>query len=115
VRQSITVAAGGFAVLQDYWRVDGEEPFSAHGVFSVDPGSGEVLHHWFDSRGFTAVEPARGGWDGESLVVVRSSPRGVNRTTFAVDSDLLLHTVEFRAPREDEFGSVARGRYGRAD
>jgi hypothetical protein len=79
---TFTVAAGGFALVQDYRSDTG---LTGHGVFSVS--GDEVLWHWFDSIGYPPETPARGGYEGEALVLTRTSPRGTNRTTFMLDGD----------------------------
>ncbi|WP_053227021.1 DUF1579 domain-containing protein [Solirubrobacter soli] len=89
-RMTLSVAAGGFALVQDYRSDTG---LTGHGVFSVS--GDEVLHHWFDSFGFPVEAPARGGFDGEALVVERTSPRGTNRTTFALADGELRQRIEF--------------------
>jgi hypothetical protein len=87
---SFAVAAGGFAVVQDYASDSG---LTGHGVFSVS--SDEVLWHWFDSIGYPPEVPARGAFEGDALVLERTSPRGVNRTTFALVGPSLRQCVEF--------------------
>jgi hypothetical protein len=69
------VAAGGFALVQDYRSDTG---LTGHGVFSVS--GDDVLHHWFDSIGYPTEAPARGGFEGDALVLERTTPRGTNRT-----------------------------------
>jgi hypothetical protein len=86
-RMSFAVAAGGFAVLQDYASDTG---LTGHGVLSVD--GGEILHHWLDSIGHPA-QTAHGGFDGDALVLERTSPRATNRTTLALDGDVLRQTI----------------------
>lgn len=110
----LRLAAKGFVLVQDYAsRRDGRSDLDGHGVFSVDPETEEVLWHWFDSIGFSALKPARGGWAGNRLVLERSSPRGANRTTWSVEDGALLQTVQFRAPRAGEFSVLLHGRYAR--
>ncbi|MDA0165865.1 DUF1579 domain-containing protein [Solirubrobacter ginsenosidimutans] len=84
------LAAGGFAVVQDYRSSAG---LTGHGVFSVS--GDEVLWHWFDSIGYPPEIPARGGFSGDVLVLERTSPRGTNRTTFALAGSSLRQRVEF--------------------
>jgi hypothetical protein len=56
------------AVLQDYRRVadDGAE-LVGHGVFLLDPASGDLLWWFFDSTGVPPA-PRRGRWTGDGLV-----------------------------------------------
>jgi hypothetical protein len=108
------LAAGSFVLVQDYASSrDGRSELSGHGVFSVEPGTEEVLWHWFDSIGFPAVEPARGGWTGDCLVLERSSSRGTNRTTWLLENGELHQTVQLRGPGADDFSVLVRGRYTR--
>lgn len=108
------LAAGKFVLVEDYAsRRDGQPDLSGHGVFSVDPGTGDVLWHWFDSIGFPAAEPARGGWKDECLVLERSSSRGTNRTTWSLEGGELHQIVEFRPPGADELTVLVHGRYTR--
>jgi hypothetical protein len=87
---SFGVAAGGFAVVQDYRSSAG---LTGHGVFSV--AGDEVLWHWFDSIGYAVEVPARGGFEGDVLVLERTSSRGTNRTTFALVGSSLRQRVKF--------------------
>ena len=89
-QMTLGVAAGGFALVQDYRSDTG---LTGHGVFSVS--GDEVLYHWFDSFGFPVEAPARGGFEGDALVLERSSPRGTNRTTFAPAGAGLHQRIEF--------------------
>src|SRR3954453_15264936 len=84
------VGAGGFALVQDYRSDTG---LTGHGVFSAI--GDEVLWHWFDSIGYPAEVPARGGFEGNTLTLTRTSPRGTNRTTFTLDGDELHQRIEF--------------------
>src|SRR6202012_5847952 len=54
---SFRVAAGGFALVQDY-----AGTLTAHGVFCVEPDGGAVVWYWFDSIGYPPV-PAYGGFE----------------------------------------------------
>jgi hypothetical protein len=85
---TFAVAAGGFALVQDYRSDTG---LTGHGVFSVS--GDEVLWHWFDSIGYPVETPARGGFDGDALVLTRTSPRGTNRTTFTLESERLRQDI----------------------
>jgi hypothetical protein len=87
-RMTFAIAAGGFAVLQDYASDTG---LTGHGVLSAS--GDEVLHHWVDSIGHPA-QAARGRFDGDALVLERTSPRGTNRTTLRIDGDRLVQTIE---------------------
>jgi hypothetical protein len=60
-------------------------------VFSVS--GDEVLWHWFDSIGYPSEVPARGGFEGDALVLERTSPRGTNRSTFTLEGDRLRQEI----------------------
>ena len=68
---TFSLAAGGFALVQDYRSDTG---LTGHGVFSA--GEDAVLWHWFDSIGHPPELPARGAFDGDALVLERTTPRG---------------------------------------
>jgi hypothetical protein len=82
--------AGGFAITQDY---ESETGLTGHGVFSAEEDA--VLWHWFDSIGYPPETPARGEWAGDTLTLTRTSPRGTNRTTFALTGETLTQRIEF--------------------
>jgi Protein of unknown function (DUF1579) len=88
-------ALAGFAVLQDYRhrRADGQE-LSGHGVFTADPGSGETLWYHFDSYGWPPEGPARGGWDGDTLTLVKTTARGTARHVFTLDGERLTYVID---------------------
>jgi len=72
----------GFNVAGDY--VEGKEGkvvYRGHSVFGVDPASGEVVWYWFDSMGTPLAGPARGKWDGDTLVLRNKQPQGEGRYT----------------------------------
>jgi hypothetical protein len=81
--------AGGFAVAHDYRSDTG---LTGHGVFSADEDT--VLWHWFDSIGYPPETPARGAWAGDTLTLTRTTPRGTNRTTFALTGETLTQRIE---------------------
>jgi hypothetical protein len=106
-RHTFSTAIGGRNLLQDYAETRaGEESLSGHGVFTVDPESGEVLWFWFDSFGFPPLDPARGAVAGDTLTLEKTTVRGSQRTTFARDGDELAHRIEYRAPGAGEFAPL---------
>jgi hypothetical protein len=86
-RMTFGVAAGGFAIVQDYASDTG---LTGHGVLSVT--GDQVTYHWFDSIGH-AAQPAGGAFEGDALVLERTSPRGTNRTTLTLERDCLRQTI----------------------
>ena len=47
----------------------------------------------FDSIGYPPEVPARGAFDGDTLVLERTTPRGTNRTTFTLDGERLSQDI----------------------
>jgi hypothetical protein len=104
----LRLAADGLVLVED----DESAAVRGHGVLSIDPDSGEVVRHWWDSIG-PPSESARGGWTGDDLVLERSSPRGTNRTSWTLEGDVLRQTVAVRAPGEREFAILVRATHRR--
>ncbi|MBZ6075830.1 DUF1579 family protein [Microvirga puerhi] len=79
------VTLGGFVLEQDYRQErDGRETFQAKGLFTFDSDLSEYRLFWFDDLGFPPAEPAGGTWEGDTLTVLRRSPRAIARHTFAI-------------------------------
>jgi hypothetical protein len=81
------VALGGFFVVQDYAEEKGGRlVFEGHGLLGYDAATGEVAWTWADSMGFVPDAPARGRWQqdggGDTLVLLKRTPRGSGRYTF---------------------------------
>lgn len=109
-------AAGGAALVADYAsEQDGRPSLAGHGVLSVDPETHEVLWHWFDTVGHPPREPGVGTFgDDDVLVLVRTSPRGINTTTLRRTEEGLEQTIAFTPPG-GEAVELVRGLYlGRA-
>jgi len=113
---TFAVAAGGFALVQDYAEErDGAPALTGHGVFAVEPGSEDVLWFWFDAIGHPPTAPSRGrfGADGTTLVLEKTTPRGVQRATFARDGEALHHRLDVRLAGEDAFATLVTATYAR--
>ncbi|MFE0023674.1 DUF1579 family protein [Amycolatopsis sp. NPDC059021] len=108
-------ALGGFAVIQDYRQVraDGGPEFLAHNVFTADPETGETLWYGFDSYGFPPEAPARGGWDGGTLVLEKKTPRGTAVHRLTPDGGVLRHDIDVRMGEAETFSPFLRARYTR--
>jgi hypothetical protein len=109
------VVTDGMALTQDYEEEkDGAIVFRGHGVFTIDPESGDVLWWWFDSMGFPPETPARGRWDGDTLTFLKTSPRGDGRYVYVLEgSDTYTFSIENRFPGQDDFCLFMKGRYRR--
>ena len=89
-RISARIDLGGRALIQDYSAERDEKPWlSAHVVFAFDEPNASYSLYWFDSLGFVPAQAAPGQWNGEALIFIRSSPRGMTR-----------HTCRFPEPRK---------------
>ena len=113
---SFAVTAGGFALVQEYAEHrDGAPMLTGHGVFSVDPSDGCVVWFWFDSIGYPPLTPSRGSFasDGTTLRVEKTTPRGVQRASFAIAGEVLVHRIEVRLPEASEFACLVDARYER--
>jgi hypothetical protein len=92
----------GFAIVQDYTQeIGGKIVFRGHGVFGVDVPANEVHWYWVDSTGHWPPGPAKGKWDGNTLVMTSSSPQGLGRYTFRFEGK---DTLEFRLENSSDGG-----------
>ena len=82
-RLSGRVALDGMFVVADYTEEkEGKVVYGGHSVFGWDGQSKTVAWYWFDSMGDSPQEPARGTWDGDTLVLKSTSPRAQGRYTY---------------------------------
>jgi hypothetical protein len=107
-------AVDGMALIQDYSEEkDGETLFRGHGVFIIDPASGDVIWWWFDSMGFPPDPPARGSWNDDRLLFEKNTPRGEARYEFRFGGDHYDFRIENRFPGQKDFAEFMRGHYRR--
>ena len=104
----------GLHLLLDYaeQRVDGAS-FDAHSVLAIDPETGDWLLFLFDSFGYPPLQPARGRWEENRLVLEKRTPRGVGRTIFEIGPDEFRYGVASRAHEAAIFTPVMDGVYRR--
>ena len=98
---TITGAAelGGSLVVQRYTQYrDDTMSFASVGVWMTDPATGEFLYYAFDSAGFPAEPPARGGWQNGDVVLERTTARGSSRLVVRSTADGWSWSKAFRAP-----------------
>ena len=80
------VGLDGFFVLHDYVQEKaGQVVFRGHGIFGWDgnaPEGGCYTWYWVDSMGSVPAQPARGQWQGDTLSLLSTSPRGMARYTY---------------------------------
>lgn len=105
---------GDILLVQHYQQERRGQPgLSLRGFFTVDPGQGDVLYYAFDPFGFPPLEPARGGWEDETLAVGKSTPRGEARHRFAWQGDRYRYTIENRLPGQETFTPFLTATYVR--
>ncbi|RRI02632.1 DUF1579 domain-containing protein [Mesorhizobium tamadayense] len=106
---------GGLFVVQRYRQSrDGNVSFAAHNVFGFDQPGGVFTMHQFDSMGFVPAAPATGTWSGNTLSLLRSSPRGAARVTYDFDSnDSYRMRLQFKPAGSDAWQDMVSGLYRR--
>jgi hypothetical protein len=106
---------GGLFVAQRYRQTrDGKESFASHNVFGFDQADGLTKMFAFDSMGFFPASPASGAWDGDRLVLERSSPRGAARLTYMLDGPDSYRThLEFKPAGSANWQDMAKGTFRR--
>ena len=102
----------GHNLIHDYHetRSDGFV-FDGHGVFNLDASSKEVIWFWFDSYGFPPLNPARGHWDDEKLMLIKQTERGIGKSTFKFSHNLFSYVTEVQLKGESEFAQVMQGEF----
>ncbi|RNF82612.1 DUF1579 family protein [Montanilutibacter psychrotolerans] len=114
-RSTCRSALDGMALVQDYEEEkDGRVAFRGHGVFTIEPGSDDVLWWWFDSMGLPP-ERARGHWDGDELLFEKSSTKGDVRYRYTFNDDGYRFVIENRFAGDAAFSEFMRGDYTRHD
>ncbi|MFD2056496.1 DUF1579 family protein [Mesorhizobium calcicola] len=106
---------GGLFVVQRYrQRRDGTVSFGSHNVFGFDQANSTFTMHQFDSMGFVPAAPATGTWDGNTLTLLRSSPRGSARVTYDFDTeDNYRMRLQFQPAGSDVWQDMVSGVYSR--
>ncbi|EJC81619.1 hypothetical protein Rleg4DRAFT_3305 [Rhizobium leguminosarum bv. trifolii WSM2297] len=107
---------GGFFLEQRYRQTrGGAVAFEARNVFGFDASDQSYKLYQFDSAGFAPPSPASGEWNGNELVLMKTSPRGRQRTAFAFDNeDCYRMGVSFSPAGSDTWQEVVSGIYRRA-
>lgn len=106
------LVAGGTALAQTYHQQrEGQLALSGHGVFTLDPQTGEVLWFWFDDFGFPPLSPARGDWTAEGLRLEKRTPRGETRYLFAPEASGWRQVTELRLGGQETFSPFLKASY----
>lgn len=100
------------AMIHDYdeTRADGT-PFNGHGVWCAD--GDDLVWFWFDTYGFPPLPPARGGWRDTSLVMTKTTPRGLGRSIWTCDGRVLTYRVEAQPTGQPDMSLIMQGRFER--
>ena len=107
---------GGFFVEQCYRQErEGTPSFAARNMLAFDVADGSYKLYQFDSIGFVPQSPATGHWNGDDLVLVKTSPRGSQRTVYRFENeDCYRMSVHFSPSGSDIWQDVVSGMYRRA-
>lgn len=111
---SAHAGVGGSALVSAYRQEsdDGTAMMHAHSVFTVDPGSGDVVMHFFSSMG-GEPQVMRGRADGNALVLEGVGPGGRMRHVFRYGDGTM--EVESLAEADDGgWTKLFEGRYVRS-
>jgi hypothetical protein len=100
---------GGAVLVQRWQDTRPEDVFELINVFMEDPATGEVLLYAYDSLGYPPDPPARGSWDGDHLVLWRSTERGESRVEFSPTPDGFRWSKRYRRSRTDAWQPVIDG------
>jgi hypothetical protein len=95
-KNTIRLDLDGFFAIQDYVQEqDGRVTFKGHGMFGWDGERQAYAWYWADSMGFVPDGPAYGQWNGDTLRLSRSTPRGQARYVFRFEGPHTYHfTIE---------------------
>ena len=78
----------GMFVISEYRQErDGKVTYRGHGVFGWDDKQSVYTMYWFDSMGFDPGGPARGKWEGNSLMFEMQTPMGYSRYEYRFAAD----------------------------
>lgn len=78
----------GMFVISDYRQErDGRVTYRGHGVFGWDAKQGVYTMYWFDSMGSDPGGPARGKWEGSTLIFEMQNPMGYSRYEYRFEAD----------------------------
>ena len=92
-------------VTQQQQRPDGTS-FEIVNVFMRDPADEALLLYAFDTLGYTPDPPARGRWQGDELIMDRTTPRGTSRTSFKPTTTGFTWSKQFQRPGDDKWQQV---------
>jgi hypothetical protein len=78
----------GFFLLTEYTQErDGNVTYRGHGVYGWDAKQGTYTMYWFDAMGMDPGGPARGKWEGDTLMFEMSHAMGHSRYIYTLRGD----------------------------
>lgn len=82
-RSSYKLDVDGFYVVGDYAEEkDGKTVFRGHSIFGWDDQQKIFVWYWFDSMGMPPPQPARGKWEGDTLMFEQHWEKGDSRYAY---------------------------------
>lgn len=83
-----SIDVDGFYLISRYAQSRGGQVcYRGHGVIGYNAQEKCYEMWWFDSTGMTSPAPARGKWEGDTLMFEQQSPMGFSRSTYTLKGD----------------------------
>lgn len=101
--------SGSLLIQRQSERREDGEVFETLNVFMADRATEDVMLYSFDSAGFEPHPPARGRLVDAELVLLRRTPRGESRTTYASLPDGYRWSKQYRPDESAEWQDVVTG------
>jgi hypothetical protein len=113
-RWTFHLDSSGRYLVHDYSEErQGGARFDGHGVLTPAQDGAGYLWFWFDSLGYIPTPPGTGSWDGNTLTLIRTSPRGSNRSVFTFAGDRFTLDISFRGAADPVDTPVMSGTFQR--
>ena len=106
---------GGGVLVQRWQDTRAADVFELVNVFMEDPANGDVLLYAFDTLGYPPDPPARGSWEGDRLLLERTTERGQSRFEFVPTQDGFRWSKQYRPSPADPWKPVIDGALDRVE
>lgn len=104
----------GGGVLVQRWRdTRAADDFELVNIFMEDPATGEVLLYVFDTFGYPPDPPARGSWNGDRLLLERTTERGQGQSEFTPTQLGFRWSKRYRPSHSGSWQAVIDGELAR--